>query len=44
MARLFWRLMDEAVANEEYEKAANIRDLINPPKKIGRPKKTKKIV
>jgi excinuclease UvrABC helicase subunit UvrB len=36
--------LDEAVANEEYEKAANIRDLINPPKKIGRPKKTKKIV
>jgi hypothetical protein len=36
--------LDEAIANEEYEKAAQIRDLMNPPKKIGRPKKSEKIV
>lgn len=33
--------LDEALANEEYEQAAKIRDLINPPKKRGRPKKQK---
>jgi excinuclease UvrABC helicase subunit UvrB len=32
--------LDEAVKNEDYETAAAIRDLINPPKKKrGRPKK-----
>jgi hypothetical protein len=31
--------LDEAIAKEDYEKAAKIRDLINPPKKRGRPKK-----
>jgi excinuclease UvrABC helicase subunit UvrB len=36
--------LDEAIANEEYEKAAQIRDLMNPPKKIGRPKKSEKKV
>jgi excinuclease UvrABC helicase subunit UvrB len=33
--------LNEALANEEYETAAKIRDLINPPKKRGRPKKQK---
>ncbi len=34
--------LTEALANEEYEKAAKLRDLISPPKKkVGRPKKTK---
>jgi hypothetical protein len=33
--------LKEALANEEYERAAKIRDLINPPKKRGRPKKQK---
>jgi excinuclease UvrABC helicase subunit UvrB len=36
--------LDEAIANEEYEKAAQIRDLMNPPKKKGRPKKSEKKV
>ena len=34
--------LSEALAKEDYEKAAKLRDLINPPKrKVGRPKKTK---
>ena len=36
--------LDEAIANEDYEKAAQIRDLMNPPKKKGRPKKSEKKV
>ena len=36
--------LDEAIANEDYEKAAQIRDLMNPPKKRGRPKKSEKKV
>jgi len=36
--------LDEAIANEDYEKAAKIRDLMNPPKKRGRPKKSEKKV
>jgi hypothetical protein len=36
--------LDEAIAKEDYEKAAKIRDLINPPKKRGRPKKSEKKV
>jgi len=35
--------LDEAIANEDYLKAAEIRDLMNPPKKRrGRPKKSEK--
>ena len=35
--------LEEALKNEDYEKAAQIRDLINPPKKKrGRPKKSEK--
>jgi hypothetical protein len=34
--------LDEAIATEDYEKAAKIRDLMNPPKKKGRPKKNLK--
>lgn len=35
--------LEEALKNEDYEKAAQIRDLINPPKKKrGRPKKNEK--
>jgi hypothetical protein len=34
--------LTEAIAKEDYEKAAKLRDLISPPKrKVGRPKKTK---
>lgn len=36
--------LDEAIDNEDYEKAAQIRDLMNPPKKRGRPKKSEKKV
>jgi hypothetical protein len=34
--------LEEALAKEDYEKAAQIRDLMNPPKKRGRPKKSEK--
>lgn len=35
--------LDEALANEDYLKAAEIRDKMNPPKKkIGRPRKSEK--
>jgi len=33
--------LQEALAIEDYETAAKIRDLMNPPKKRGRPKKQK---
>lgn len=36
--------LDEAIAKEDYEKAAKIRDLMNPPRKRGRPKKSEKKV
>ena len=32
--------LDEALAVEDFERAAELRDLINPPKKKGRPRKT----
>jgi protein-arginine kinase activator protein McsA len=33
--------LEEALAVEDFEKAAELRDLLNPPKRRGRPKKQK---
>lgn len=35
--------LEEALAVENFERAAELRDLINPPKKKGRPRKANKI-
>jgi protein-arginine kinase activator protein McsA len=32
--------LQEALEVEDFEKAAQLRDLINPPKRKGRPRKT----
>ena len=34
--------LEEALSVENFERAAELRDLINPPKKKGRPRKTEK--
>ena len=35
------RQLEKAIAEEKYEEAARLRDLITPPKKRGRPRKSK---